>query len=93
MNSSGYFIKKKHVIWSTLAILALLIASILITYFATPSKLKCVIKDQNKSETFDQETCKNIICNNPFKMNGNFIKFVSAKAESSLVINNRKYFL
>jgi hypothetical protein len=26
-------------------------------------------------------------------MNGNFIKFVSAKAESSLVINNRKYFL
>jgi len=83
MNSSGYFIRKKHVIWSTLAILALLIASILITYSATPSKLKCEIKDQNKIETFDQETCKNIICNNPFKMNGNFIKFFSAKAESS----------
>jgi hypothetical protein len=83
MNSSGYLIKTKHVIWSTLAILALFIASILITYFATPAKLKCEIKDQNKNEISDQETCKNIICNNPFKINGNFIMFVSAKAGSS----------
>ena len=71
-NFPGIFVKRKIAIWSTLIFLALFVASILITYFASsesPKNCKPLISSSTKVYS-EQITCKNILCNNPFKLNG-----------------------
>lgn len=73
-NLNVFFVQRKFALWSIIAILALFVASILITYFASSATTKnCKINNRNPKKTFEDSTCTNLLCNNPLKSNGNKI--------------------